>query len=78
MKCTIAGVTKKGGRITREQELKTIDNLNPFFFFLLCGGTSCTYVERNINTNSCAIISRTTKTLKNMIDELDEIYLMED
>lgn len=78
MKCTIAGVTKNGGGITREQELKTIDNLKPFFTFTKCGGTSCTYVERNSNTNSCAIISKTTKTLKNMIDELDEIYLMED
>lgn len=78
MKCTIAGVTKKGDGITREQELKTIDNLKPFFTFTKCGGTSCTYVERNSNTNSCAIISKTTKTLKNMIDELDEIYLMED
>ena len=72
--CTVAGVQRKSGNITREMELQSIDNLTEGFIFKKCGGTRVIYVEKNDQTESCAIITKTTKTLNNYIDKDYEIY----
>lgn len=72
--CTVAGVQRKSGNITREMELQSIDNLTEGFIFKKCGGTRVIYVEKNDQTESCAIITKTTKTLNNYIDKDYDIY----
>ena len=74
LNCVIAGVTAKNKGITREHELKTIDNLKPKFKFIKNGGTRCVYIEKNEHTDSCAIIVNVEKTLNNANDALEEIY----
>lgn len=66
--CTIAGVTRKYGGVTREQELGTIDNLKSGKKFIKNGGTRCIYVEKNEYTDSCAIILKTEKTLSSLTE----------
>lgn len=75
--CTVAGVQQKSGNVTREMELKDIDNLTGGFTFKKCGGTRVIYVEQNEQTESCAIIAKTTKTLNNLIDKDYDIYDIE-
>lgn len=72
--CTVAGVQRKSGNITREMELQSIDNLTEGFIFKKCGGTRVIYIEKNEQTESCAIITKTTKTLNNYIDKDYDIY----
>ena len=78
LQCTIAGVperilTKDGKWYTRHEELKNINNLNDDMIFEKCGGTSCTYINHeiekiNINghiveTAGGSIIRKTTKSV---------------
>ena len=82
---TVAGVTKDNRRpkddpfyITREAELKSLDNLEDGFIFKECGGTRSVYVdypptETNIDghrvlyANACIILN-TTKELGGTVD----------
>ena len=75
--CTIAGVTRKYGGVTREQELGTIDELKSGKKFIKNGGTRCIYVEKNEYTDSCAIILKTEKTLSSLTENYfdDEAYV---
>ena len=82
LKATIAGVpaqklievkNNKPIYYTREEELKTIDNLESGFIFSICGGTKSKYLHNDITTSvinehiteyaSSCIISETTKEL---------------
>ena len=94
--CTIAGVPERTPNLTRVEELGDIDNLVPGKVFHECGGTMTRYpgygdrvdprvveVEgRDIELSSYAIITPTTKELKNSIAreevpffwELEECY----
>lgn len=54
LKLTIAGVpsSNKNGTVTREQELKTLDNLRDGFVFNECGGNRIAYIEHEIATEN--------------------------
>ncbi len=69
---TIAGVTARGKKYTRSQELGKIENLKEGFTFVDCGGTKAKYIKdtniRLVNGNlTCGgcVITNTTKTLSN-------------
>lgn len=76
---TVAGVSKKGHGVTREQELKSIDRLDHGFVFKKCGGTTIKYFDHEIADeyidnhhivySSSAIITPVEKTIK--FEELD-------
>lgn len=80
MKATIAGVAEysKDHKVTRVQELGTLDNLKHGFTFTACGGTTCEYIEHPpvkgyidghlTEYASCAIIMPTEKTLKEITE----------
>ena len=80
LKCVIAGVVAKKGKVTREQELGSIDNLKSGKQFVKCGGTRAIYTESGIfeyNGNICSsscIIVPDTKTLSNDIESILESY----
>lgn len=73
LKVTIAGVSKKGLKGTREKELGTLDELDEFKVFTDCGGTMTSHVFHEPTTEyvnghlteyaSCDIIKGVTKTL---------------
>ena len=83
MEVTVAGVRKRecvgldenedAVFTTREEELKTLDNLKKGFKFKKCGGTSITYINKplqwrdikghKVKCGNCAIISKVDKTL---------------
>lgn len=80
---TVAGVTKDNKqtgakRISKEDELGGIDNLDVGFTFKECGGTKCLYTNlepciMNINghiteLSSAAIITQTTKQLGGLVE----------
>lgn len=80
---TVAGVTKDNKqlgnkRVTKEDELENIDNLDVDFTFRECGGTKCLYADlepcvMNINgheteLSSSAIITQTTKQLGGLVE----------
>lgn len=75
--CTIAGVSKKSrdGKITREEELGSIDNLEVGKEFIACGGTRADYStvrEYEGYTGGGAAILDNTKTIKNThIDRIE-------
>lgn len=75
---TIAGVKHDNGKIgaehmTREQELKSIDNLKDDYTFTECGGTSAFYIQdvprvltyegHRLEIASACVIDQVTKTL---------------
>lgn len=87
---TIAGVTRDNGKvgnhkITREQEIGSLDNLKTGFIFNECGGTRAIYTDRkaetiNINgheteVSSGCIIEKVTKTLSCIYDDYDLNYM---
>lgn len=80
LKCVIAGVVAKKGKVTREKELGSIDNLKSGKQFIKCGGTRAIYTESEIfeyNGNICSsacIIVPDTKTLSNDIESILESY----
>lgn len=84
MEVIIAGVTRfsKNKKISREKELRYLDNLNKGYKFVKCGGTKAKYIENdimlynnNITSSSC-IITDTEKTLTfSLIDGYD--YILE-
>lgn len=68
--CTIAGVSRKNGKVTREQELGDIAKLDFGKTFIKCGGNKILYGENDIYydkynniVSSFALIVPTTKTL---------------
>lgn len=75
--CTIAGVQKRSGNVSREKELGNINNLTSGKVFKKCGGTRCVYIEKNDITNSCAIILKSEKTLNNSNDAIENFYIKE-
>ena len=79
--CTIAGVTARKGKTTREKELGAIENLTDGKVFVACGGTKAKYVEDvpyiDENGNevaSACIITPTEKTLSSKIEYQLEQY----
>ena len=89
--CTIAGVPERTANKTRVEELGTIDDLIAGKVFYECGGTVTRYpgagervdprvveVEgRDIEVSSYAIITPTTKELKNSIAREEEPFYWE-
>ena len=81
--CTIAGVTSKKGKTTREKELGDINNLTSGKVFYKCGGTKAKYVESEIHiddkgneVSSACIITPTEKTLSSKIEyQLEQFEL---
>ena len=83
--CTVAGVSRRDKHgYTREQELKSIDNLKEGFVFKRCGGTTCVYVTHepswihvdghDILTAGGAILIPTYKTLHDETHGEQDIY----
>lgn len=83
---TIAGVTRDNGKtgsekITREEEIGSLDNLTNGFIFNECGGTRAIYTDNEATTmninghkteiSSGCIIEKVTKTLSSIYDDYD-------
>lgn len=88
--CTIAGVTSLSryyltDNITREKELKKINNLKTGYVFDKCGGTCAEYLTYPVSVDNInghlieyadgVIISNVKKTLKNKDEQLDIDYI---
>ena len=93
LSCTIAGVTANNKKLpddpefmTREDELKDIDNLRDGMTFVQCGGTNSLYVDREpeiltieghiTEVASACIIRQTTKQLGGTVEGFN-IYEIE-
>lgn len=81
LECTIAGVSEynEDRSVSRETELGSIDNLEPGFEFVECGGTRADYTTigryTEYTAGGCAILNTTKKISATIEDEVEDDIL---